>query len=249
MVDSVIHVDWPAPEGVQCLVTTRGGGHSKSPYEGFNLAGHVGDDPRAVEQNRRDLQQFVDKEVAFQWLKQVHGKHVIEADSQSAGTVPAADATYCRQSGIACCVLTADCLPVCLASASGDEIGIAHAGWRGLAAGVLENTLRRFQTAPENIHAWLGPAIGPCHFEVGEDVRHAFSAELGETAILHAFRNAPAPDKWMADIYALAILRLRRAGVLSISGGGLCTYCDDKRFYSYRRQPVTGRFATLIRRL
>ncbi|MEX2365449.1 MAG: peptidoglycan editing factor PgeF [Pseudohongiellaceae bacterium] len=247
MPDSFIHAHWSAPSNVNCLVSTREGGVSQGNFAEFNLGLHVGDNPEAVGINREKLQLMLGRHRRIQWLEQVHGTRVFRVDAAATERLPRADGLYTREKSVVCAVLTADCLPVCLCASDGSEIGIAHAGWRGLAGGVLENTLACFRSPPERIMAWLGPAIGPCHFEVGGEVRGAFLNGGSLPAdVDRAFRPSAKSGKWLADLYALARGRLRTCGVTSISGGDLCTWCDDRRFYSYRRQAVTGRFATLV---
>lgn len=220
-------------------MTTRAGGVSRPPYDSLNLGDHVGDDPAAVAENRRLLRAHLPAEP--KWLKQVHGTAVAHADALAAAAE--ADAAVAFRPGTVCAVLTADCLPVLFCDRQGTRVAAAHAGWRGLSAGVLEATVAAMQCDAGDILAWLGPAIGPQAFEVGGEVREAFVADLPETAA--AF--APAgPGKWRADIYRLARLRLARAGVGAVFGGGLCTHTDAERFYSYRRDRVTGRMAALV---
>jgi polyphenol oxidase len=246
-----IRPDWHVSDNIIGLVTTRGEQRTGDPFASFNLALHVGDHPDRVAANREQLRNMVPGLQAIQWLQQVHGSNVISMTAGTAVQESVADAVYLRTPGYAGAVLTADCLPVFLASSSGDEAAVAHAGWRGLAAGILENTVQRFTADPAHISAWLGPAIGPCHFEVGEDVRNAFlewarqSPAVAEQ-VESSFMVASSAGKWMADLYELAKLRLRAAGISQISGGGLCTVCDRDRFYSYRRDRVAGRMASLI---
>ncbi|SDQ38174.1 conserved hypothetical protein [Pseudomonas sp. UC 17F4] len=230
--------DWPAPAGVRACVTTRSGGVSLPPYESFNLGDHVGDAPAAVAENRRRLTAEFGIQPA--WLKQVHGVVVADADP---GVIAEADASYSDTPGIACTVMTADCLPVLFCDRAGTRVAAAHAGWRGLANGVLEATLKRLALPPEEVLVWLGPAIGPQAFEVGLEVRDAFTTVHPETA--QAFVPGAQPGKLMADIYQLARLRLAARGVNAVYGGGLCTV-SDPRFYSYRRTPQGGRFASLV---
>lgn len=238
--------DWPAPAGVRALMTTRSGGVSAPPYDSLNLAAHVGDDPAAVAENRRLLRAVLPAEPL--WLTQVHGTTVAEVGQDAAGVV--ADAAVARSPGQVCAVLTADCLPVLLCDERGSVVAAAHAGWRGLLAGVLEETVRSMGIGPARILAWLGPAIGPDAFEVGEEVRQAFIEQHDLAAI--AFRPAlpgtldKLPRKWLADLYALARLRLAQAGVERVYGGIGCTHRDAGRFYSYRRDGRTGRMAALI---
>lgn len=234
-----IHPDWPAPANIRTLVTTRAGGVSRPPFDGFNLADHVGDDPEAVAANRALLRQHCPDEP--KWLNQVHGVTVARADDL-AGPL-GADASVAFQADVVCAVLTADCLPVLMCDRQGHVVAAAHAGWRGLAGGVLEATVSAMHCAPGDLLAWLGPAIGPQAFEVGADVRETFVADIPASAL--AFVPS-APGKWLADIYQLARLSLARAGVIAVYGGGFCTYSDRQRFFSYRRDGTTGRMASLI---
>jgi len=237
--------DWPAPANVHAFLTTRTGGVSRPPYASFNPAVHVGDDPDAVAENRRLLRQFLPAEPL--WLNQVHGCDVV---SEACGDAPDADAGVAFQANEVRAVLTADCLPVLFCDEAGSVVAAAHAGWRGLAGGVLEATVRSMQVPPQRILAWLGAAIGPDAFEVGDEVRENFVAQHALAGI--AFRPAlpgtldGAPRKWLADIYALARIRLAQAGVERVYGGGLCTQADTERFFSYRRESRTGRMASLI---
>jgi YfiH family protein len=243
-----IEPDWSAPASVQALCTTRQGGCSVAPYESFNLAHHVGDKKSSVAQNRACLVAALPAGVELSWLSQVHGTAVVEAGR--GGHTPEADALWSRNPGVACAVLTADCLPVLLCSVSGDVVAAAHAGWRGLLAGVLEATVGAMDTHPEQVLAWLGPAIGPAAFEVGPEVREAFLAEASPTglpAMDACFTSHPdRTGYWIADLYALARVRLGALGVTRIYGGGLCTHTDSQQFFSYRRDGQTGRMASLI---
>lgn len=234
-----IKPDWPAPATVQALVTTRTGGASRPPYDSLNLGDHVGDDPAAVSENRRRLRAFLPDEP--KWLIQVHGTTVAKADELQ-GAVEA-DASVAFNPGKVCAVLTADCLPVLFCDRRGTRVAAAHAGWRGLSAGVLEASVADMQCKPADILAWMGPAIGPQAFEVGEEVREAFVHDLPEAGA--AFLPGQA-GKWLANLYELARLRLARVGVREVYGGGFCTYSDSVRFYSYRRDKTTGRMASLI---
>ncbi|WP_395408616.1 peptidoglycan editing factor PgeF [Pseudoduganella sp. UC29_106] len=246
--------DWPdAPPNIGFLCTTRLGGVSPGPYGdgqaggGLNLGLHVEDSAENVARNRALLRAQLPAEPV--WLSQVHGTVVVDAATAAdAGAgVPVADASIGRSPGVVCAVQTADCLPVLFADVDGRVVGAAHAGWRGLAAGVLEDTVEAMRTAGAGqISAWLGPAIGPQKFEVGQEVKDAFVARSADAAI--AFRRAPgsAEGKHLADIYALARQSLARAGVARISGGDRCTVTEADVFYSYRRDRVTGRQATLI---
>lgn len=230
------------------LATTRQGGHSAAPYAGFNLGDHVGDEGGAVAANRQLLADALPPAASVSWLAQVHGTTVVEAGQP--GPPPLADAQWSRTKGIACAVLTADCLPVLLCSAAGDVVAAAHAGWRGLLAGVLEATVAAMGTQPASVLAWLGPAIGPAAFEVGEEVREGFLAAatpLEVSAITACFVPVPArPGHYLADLFALARARLARAGVTNVYGGNWCTHSDSERFYSYRRDGQTGRMASVI---
>ncbi|MDE2599746.1 MAG: peptidoglycan editing factor PgeF [Rhodocyclaceae bacterium] len=236
--DLFLSPDWPAPPNVHALVTTRAGGASTGPWQGLNLATHVGDDPAHVALNRAWLRAQLPAEPA--WLEQVHGTDCVVAES--AGATGIADASVSFEALQVCAVLTADCLPVLFCSDDGKVVAAAHAGWRGLLAGVLENTLAAMHVAPLEIMAWLGPAIGPQRFEVGAEVRDLFVAQDAGAADAFVAHG----DKWLADIYALARMRLRKAGLTAIYGGGLCTVSDAERFYSYRRDGATGRMASLI---
>lgn len=229
--------EWQLPAGVHALISQRQGGVSAEPWDSNNLALHVGDDPLAVNVNRQRLLQSMPGASAVQWLNQVHGTGVVEA---CGGTVTlTADAQFSRQKGLACAVLTADCLPVLFCAVDGSQVAAAHAGWRGLAAGVLLNTLHHFPDA-QQVTVYLGPAIGADAFEVGPEVRDAFVwASDG------CFKRGSG-DRWFADLYQLAREQLMRAGVRQISGGHYCTFHEKDRFYSYRRQSVTGRMASLI---
>lgn len=241
--------DWTnVPANVGTLSTTRRGGTSHVPYDdgdgggGMNLGTHVGDDPQAVRQNRALLRTLLPAEPA--WLSQVHGTDVL--DAAMAVNSPAADASIATKPGAVCVVQTADCLPVLFCDVNGKAVGAAHAGWRGLAGGVLQQTIGRMRDAGAvDILAWLGPAIGPQCFEVGQDVFDAFSSR--EPAMAKAFAPVHGQaGKYLADIYALARITLRNAGIDKVSGGGFCTVTEKDRFYSYRRDKTTGRMASLI---
>ena len=229
---------WPAPAKVKTCVTTRSGGISAAPYDSFNLGEHVGDDPKAVIKNRQRLVSLLGCKPA--WLQQVHGVAVVEADPAH---VLEADASWTLKPNIACTVMTADCLPVLFCDRAGTRVAAAHAGWRGLAAGVLEATLAKLAVPADQVLVWLGPAIGPQAFEVGAEVREVFVAQHAQTA--GAFQPSAHADKYMADIYQLARIRLAACGVEDVYGGDFCTVTDP-RFFSYRRSAQTGRFASLI---
>jgi YfiH family protein len=231
--------DWPAPPRVSALVTTRTGGVSRGSFASFNLGTRVGDDPAAVEHNREILRSHLPG--APVWLQQVHGTEVVAAES--AGALPRADGAVARTRHSVCAVLTADCVPVLLAHRSGVPVGIAHAGWRGLAGGVIEAALAHMAVTPGEVIVWLGPGIGPRAYEVGPDVYDAFVApDPGAKAAFEPREEG----KFGADLHALARRRLATAGVTAVYGGGFCTFSDAGRFFSYRRERVTGRFATLI---
>ena len=246
--------DWPAlPASIGALATTRAGGVSAGPYDdgrgggGLNLGLHVGDDPAAVAQNRARLQVLLPGRPA--WISQVHGNGVVDAATVGADQpVRVGDASIATGRGVVCAILTADCLPVLFADRDGRVVGAAHAGWRGLAGGVLRETVRAMRAAGAGeITAWMGPAIGPMAFEVGQDVFDSFAAALPGVDIGFAFRRHPDhASKYLADMFALARLMLERDGVTEIAGGIHCTATERDRFYSYRRDGVTGRQASLI---
>lgn len=231
--------DWTVPANVCALQTLRTGGCSPAPWASLNLGDHVGDDPQRVATNRAELVSHLPAEPC--WLRQVHGTQTV--DAAQAAKNSEADAAFARQSGVVCAVMTADCLPVLFCDRAGTVVAAAHAGWRGLCAGVLEQTIAAMQVAPQDILVWLGPAIGPENFEVGDEVRAAFIAQ--DLACSAAFIEH-GPGKWLADLYALARRRLKLAGIDAVSGGGMCTVDDADRYFSYRRDGVTGRMATLI---
>lgn len=234
-----IEADWPAPPQVRALTTTRIGGVSNGRWAGLNLAAHVDDDPAAVAANRRLLREALALPAEPRWLEQVHGTCAVDA----AGPACRADASFSDRPGVVCAVLTADCLPVLLCDRAGTRVAAAHAGWRGLVGGVLESTVAALGPDPARLLAWLGPAIGPAAFEVGEEVRAVFLA--ADPGAAPAFR--PSSDgRWLADLYTLARRRLEAAGVGGVYGGTWCTYGDAARFYSYRRDGVTGRMGSLI---
>jgi polyphenol oxidase len=236
-----IEPDWPAPANVRVISTLRGGGVSRAPYATLNLALHVGDRPEAVEANRLLLAEAARLPAAPLWLTQVHGTAVVTHDGRSHAGVRA-DAAVAFEPGRVCVVLTADCLPVVLTDFGGTRLGIAHAGWRGLAGGVVEATIAALGAPPQSLHAWLGPAIGPRAFEVGAEVRAAFVQRDPAAA---ACFEPNAAGRFQADLHALARRVLARAGVASVHGGLWCTHGDRERFFSYRRDGETGRMATL----
>lgn len=240
-----IKPDWPAPENVRSAVTLRQGGVSQQPFDSLNLGDHVGDNPNHVEQNRETVKAELGLPEMPPWLTQVHGTVVFNADNNRENQSLEADAIGSHQANKVCAVMTADCLPVLFCTRSGNSVAAAHAGWKGLHAGVLEDTVK-YMNCDDNseIFAWLGPAIGPNVFEVGDEVREAFMKK--HLACEEAFVAREVPGKWLADIYHLARIRLKSAGVQEIYGGGECTYSDHGRFYSYRRESVTGRMASLV---
>ena len=235
-----LNPDWPAPARVRALSTFRTGGVSLERYASLNLGDHVGDDPARVAENRRRLLAAAGLPAEPQWLSQVHGTRVRNLDQDA---LAEADACMTRRAGTVGVILTADCLPVLLAASDGSVVGAAHAGWRGLAAGVLESVIDALGVPPAGLLAWLGPAIGPSRFEVGPEVREAFLAQ--DPAALDVFRPNDR-GRYMADLPALARRRLNAAGLTQIYGSGDCTHTDETRFFSHRRDGTTGRQATLI---
>jgi len=231
--------DWPAPARVRSLMTTRTGGVSQAAWASLNLGDHVGDDPARVAANRARLRERLPAEPG--WLGQVHSARVVELGRDAERE---ADAAFTRQAGQVCAVLTADCLQVLFCDRAGSVVAAAHAGWRGLADGVLEAAVAAMQVPPDAVLAWMGAAIGPRAFEVGDEVREAFVDRHPEAAA--AFVPQPVPGKWLADLYQLARIRLDRIGVQAIYGGGRCTFSETGVFFSYRRDGVTGRMASLI---
>jgi polyphenol oxidase len=241
----IIVPDWPAPSNVKAFFTTRAGGVSTGAFASLNLGRSAGDAPEAVDENRRRLIARLPQSPI--WLSQVHGARVVDVAAAIANHTPeSADAAFAHAINTPCAVMVADCLPVLFCDEQGGVVAAAHAGWRGLAAGVLEATIAAMKTPPANMLVWLGPAIGPDSFEVGEDVVRAFVAQ--DAAALAAFRarGAAFPGKYFADLFALARLRLAHAGVTRVSGGGVCTVSDAARFFSYRRDGKTGRMAAII---
>ena len=244
----VLDIQWPGlPASVSVLSTTRQGGFSEAPYDdgagggGLNLGTHVGDTEHAVTHNRALLRQQLPSEPV--WLTQVHGTRVINADHPQ--TTIQADACIATRAGVVCAIMTADCTPVLLADSRGRVVGAAHAGWRGLASGVLETTVNAMRDCgAEEILAWLGPGIGSQAFEVGEDVLDAFAHLQADASVFRAI--ADRPGKFLADLPALAKRALAEVGVTQVSGGEHCTVTDPKRFYSFRRERTTGRMASMI---
>lgn len=240
----LVHPEWPAPARVRAVATTRVGGGSVGCYAALNLGDHVGDDYACVESNRAQLARVPGLIRDPWWLNQVHGTAVVAAGDGPPR--PVADASLTAEAGLACVVLTADCLPVLFCNRAGTLVAAAHAGWRGLAGGLLEATvaaLSRAGAPPPELLAWLGPAIGPAAYEIGAEVRDAFLA--ADPAASGCF-SPTRPGHWLLDLYAAARLRLARAGVTAVWGGGFCTHAEPERFYSHRRDGVTGRQATLV---
>ncbi len=245
MTDTVVRAHWSAPESVHAFSTTRlGSGISQAPFDRFNLGDHVGDDAIAVARNREILAQEMSLPSAPLWLRQVHGHAVVDADAVAACEVPEADAAVSRQYGRVLAILTADCLPVLFAADDGSVIGAAHAGWRGLAAGVLEATVSAMAVPPQRIVAWIGPGIRQPAFEVGADVRDAFVA--ADPLAPEAFLPSGRVGHFHCDLAKLAEMRLNRLGLTRIFDSALCTHADGQRFYSHRRDQRTGRLAALI---
>ncbi|MGI9204711.1 MAG: peptidoglycan editing factor PgeF [Woeseiaceae bacterium] len=238
-----IPADWSAPANIIAGCTTRSGGVSKGPYASLNLGDHVGDDPAFVRENRRRLVAGASLPAEPLWLHQVHGNAVVT--DPPAVSKPQADAIVSRKIGSVCAVMIADCLPILLVSGDGTEVAAIHAGWRGLAGGVVEATLQAMRAAPGDMLAWLGPAISKDHFEVGEEVRMAFTEH--DPAAARCFYSNER-GRWQADLFALARQRVEAAGIRQVSGGDYCTYGDSGRFYSYRRDGECGRMACFVLR-
>jgi YfiH family protein len=233
--------DWPAPPRVRAFVTTRAGGVSGGEYASMNLGARGGDAPRNVERNRLIVRSLMP--AMPRWMAQVHGTEVAILDELAPEHVATADAAVARSPGQVCTVLTADCMPLLLAHESGSRVAVAHAGWRGMSAGVIESAVRAMGVPAAELVAWMGPAIGPDAFEVGVEVREAFVAADPDAG--RAFRPG-APGKYLADLYALARQRLGRAGVARVHGGGFCTHREYQRFFSYRREKRSGRMGAFI---
>ena len=242
--------NWPAASNIRALTTLKCGGYSRGSYQGLNLAAHVGDDPKAVHANRGLLTSTLHLPSAPFWLTQVHGTAVAELSETALhdSACPEADASVSFRANEVCAVLTADCLPILLCDEQGTRISAIHAGWRGLAAGVIEAAVKRLACPSDRLMAWLAPAIGPEAFEVGKEVVDSFTKACGSECLSlsrSAFKQT-SPTTWQADIYQLASIQLHALGIVRIFGGEYCTYTDPKRFYSYRRTAKTGRIATLI---
>jgi YfiH family protein len=235
--------DWPAPPNVHAAFSLRAGGVSEAPFASLNVGAHVGDDPGQVSENRRRIEAALALPGKPRWLVQVHGTHVLDTGAPVGTASATADAVVVRAPGTVAVIQVADCLPVLIAARDGRAVAAAHAGWRGLAAGVLETTLATLDESPAGLMAWLGPAIGPEHFEVGEEVRAAFTAADPDAAA--AF--APNPrGRWQCDLAQLARRRLHALGVRQVYGGRWCTFADPARFFSYRREGRCGRMGAFI---
>ncbi|OGI67110.1 MAG: hypothetical protein A2W18_03095 [Candidatus Muproteobacteria bacterium RBG_16_60_9] len=236
-----LHPDWPAPSSVRAVTTVRHGGQSQGKYASFNLGAHVGDDPAHVAENRARLRAAAALPADPVWLTQVHGIDVVDVATVKSDIQ--ADGAYANLPGRVCAVLTADCLPIFLCNRQGSEVALLHGGWRGLASGIVEAGLRVFRSSADELIAWFGPAIGARAYEVGDDVRDVFVQHDAQAA--SAF-TASKPGKWQMDIYGLARQRLVAQGVGAIYGGEYCTATQADLFFSYRRNGVTGRMASLI---
>lgn len=234
---------WSAPKNIKAFTTLRTGGVSQPPFDSFNLGDHVGDEKIAVQTNRGLLRQFFALPQDPVFLNQIHSTKVLTLPYQ--GLDLNADAVFSQQPNQVCLVMTADCLPVLFCNQAGTQVAAAHAGWRGLCDGVLEQTVAQFDCEPAEILAWLGPAIGPDAFQVGEDVKMQFMAK--DPNAHSAFRTDPSqPDKYLANLYQLATQRLNNLGITQITGGEYCTFYQKEKFFSYRRDGKTGRMASLI---
>jgi YfiH family protein len=241
---AVLWPEWPVPPRVRAAFSLRGGGVSAPPFDSLNLGAHVGDDPQAVRENRRRLRDALALPSEPRWLEQVHG--IAVSRDHAAASPPVADAFVTDRPGVVAAIMVADCIPVLFSDRDGRVVAAAHAGWRGLVAGVLENTVAAMGVDPGRLVAWMGPAIGPDWFEVGPEVRTAFVESASGPAAAARFRPSPA-GRWLCDLAGLARDRLARLGVGEVCGSGLCTASDPGRFYSHRRDaPRTGRMAALV---
>ncbi|MFK8027423.1 MAG: peptidoglycan editing factor PgeF [Gammaproteobacteria bacterium] len=238
----LIHPDWPLQDKVTAFTTTRKEGVSDAPYNECNLALHVGDIQSDVLSNRQQINDYLGRGIDIKWLKQTHSSIVLNATHIDAD-VNEADASFTMKKGVACAVLTADCLPILFSDANGECVGATHAGWRGLVGGVVENTIQAMSQHIKPSYAWLGPAIGPTAFEVGDDVYEIY---VNRDVSFKTCFEAKKPGKWNLDIYQAAKIVLKQADIANIYGGSYCTYNDENRFFSYRRHSVTGRMATII---
>lgn len=248
MQEHKVVADWGVSSKVVAFSTTRKGGVSEGPYTSLNLGAHVGDDPLRVEKNRKLLLEQFPEYLQWQRIEQVHGTRVLTIEQ--AGEEQVADALITTRSNIVCCVQTADCLPLFVAALDGSEVAMIHAGWKGLAAGIVEIVIQAMSTPTERLAVFLGPAIGPCHFEVGAEVRARYlDAAQSQTAhealslCFHATSNA---GKYLADLYGIAKLKLSDLGVQQVGGGDACTFCEKDRYFSYRRDGTTGRLLHAI---
>jgi len=241
MIVNWLQADWPAPDFIKAGTTLRQGGVSSGAYTSFNLATHVGDELAAVERNRAILDQSLNIPNAPQWLEQVHSTEAVLLPNEEA--IPKADASYTSKENIVCTVMTADCLPLLITNIQGSCVAAIHAGWRGLCDGIIEATIKKLPAEPESLLVWLGPAIGADVYEVGEEVYDAFTN--AEVAAKQAFTSV-SEGHWLFDIYQLAKLRLNKMGVNHIYGGDRCTLSEEEHFFSYRRDDVTGRMASMI---
>jgi len=240
-----INLDWPAPENVNAWSTSRNGGCSKPPFDRMNLAHHVNDIEHDVIQNRKILRETLALPTEPCWLNQTHSIEVINVGSQDSDCQ--ADGSYTRQSGVVCVVMTADCLPVLLCDKKGTVVAAVHAGWRGLLNGILNVAIKKLDTPGNELLAWLGPAIGPQAFEVKDDVRDAYIKKDDKTTSAFSLKSTTNSQRtWLADIYQLAESQLKNSGIEQIYGKKWCTYKENSQFYSYRRDGITGRMASLI---
>ena len=231
--------DWPAPANIRAATTLRTGGVSKHPFTSLNPATHVGDNPESVMKNREIIKTMLDLPTEPIWLKQTHSNRAIAATINNEPLD--ADASFTNQPGVVCAVMTADCLPLLVCSTDSSEVAAIHAGWRGLVDGIIDHTIAALQN--KDLLVWLGPAIGPKQFEIGDEVRAAYLAKSAEYNSAFKPRSS---NKWLADIYQLARINLAMLGIDNVYGGGFCTATDHEHFYSYRRDNKTGRMATLI---
>lgn len=243
----VITPDWPAPDNIVALTTTRICGVSLAPFDGFNVAAHVNDNAASVEANRQALLNYCEGLQKVQWLNQIHSANVVTAGAESC---PDADASITTEPALACAVMTADCLPLIVCDKHGHQVAAAHAGWRGLASGVIDNTVAQFSASESELMVWLGPAISQANFEVGEEILQQFLAAFetkDQDKVHQAFQpNIHREGHYFADLYQLARIRFNALGITNIYGGNFCSFDDSQRFYSYRRDGQTGRMVTLI---
>jgi YfiH family protein len=235
--------DWPVEANIKALSSTRLGGVSEVPYNGFNLAGHVEDSPACVANNRQLLRQYGHLPAEPIWLKQVHSTKIVHANTKHTTIDTTADGSVCNQENIVCVVQTADCLPLLLTTNKGNKVAAIHAGWRGLVSGIIENGIAAMTTDPDQLIVWMGPAIGPEHFEVGEDVVQAYKKRYAKYSNIF---KATGDKKWHMNIYQAARNILGKSGVTQIYGGDFCTYSDEDRFFSFRREKICGRMASMV---